>query len=123
MSIRRFWHWLPRVLAVGFILFLALFALDVFTEDTTLGEALVGLFIHLTPNWLLLIVLIVAWRWRVAGAALFGILGIGSLLFFNTLREPVTFLIITLPVFAIGALLLLDAWLDHQQPQQPQRTA
>jgi hypothetical protein len=118
MANRRFWHWTPRVLAAGFAIFLALFALDVFDEHDSFGEALVALFIHLTPNWLLLLALVVSWRWRVIGGLLFWGLGIFSLIFFGTFRHPLTFLIISLPVFVIGALFVFDAWLDTQQPQR-----
>ncbi len=118
MWTKRFWHWTPRLLAVGFIIFLGLFALDVFSENVAIGEALVALFIHLTPNWLLLIVLVIAWRWRIVGGLLFWILGVGSLIYFNTLREPVTFLMISLPVFVIGTLFLLDALVDKRSTQR-----
>ena len=110
METERFWRWMPRILAVGFIGFLALFALDVFGENVPLGQALIGLFIHLIPNWLLLIALAVAWRWRATGGLLFLVLGLASLIFYNTLRNPLTFLIVTLPTFVIGALFLFDAW-------------
>src|SRR5690554_6352155 len=68
--IRRILFWAPRVLCMLFAVFLSLFALDVFSESHSSGEILLGLLIHLIPVYLVIIVLVVAWRWEWIGAAL-----------------------------------------------------
>jgi hypothetical protein len=118
ITYRLLMRWAPRWLAVLMILFLGLFALDVFSEGYTFGELLVALFMHLIPNILLLIALIVAWRWRVAGGVLFLALATISVFFFHTYQHISTFLLISFPVFVIGILFLVDWWLDHRQDQQ-----
>ena len=68
-------YWAPRVLAIAFIGFLGLFALDVFNEGLGwLGTAR-ALAIHLVPSIALAIVLAVAWRQEWVGAAFFGLAG------------------------------------------------
>ena len=52
--------WTPRVLTILFILFMAIFALDVFGEYS-FPLILVALFMHLIPNFILIGVLLVAW--------------------------------------------------------------
>ena len=56
--------WTPRVLTIAFILFLGLFALDVFGEGYGFWGTLVALLMHLIPNFVVLAVLIIAWRWE-----------------------------------------------------------
>jgi hypothetical protein len=70
--------WTPRVLCILFALFLSLFALDVFSEDSGFWEKIVGLLIHLVPVYVVVILLIVAWRWEWIGAIVF----IGLALFY-----------------------------------------
>jgi TRAP-type C4-dicarboxylate transport system permease small subunit len=70
--------WLPRVLCILFALFLSLFALDVFSEDSSFWEQILGLLIHLVPVYVVAILLIVAWRWEWVGAIVF----IGLALFY-----------------------------------------
>jgi len=63
--------WAPRLLTVLFILFLGLFALDVFNEGYGPWETMVALFMHLIPHMILAVILIVAWRWEWVGAVFF----------------------------------------------------
>ncbi len=108
--------WTPRILAIVFILFLALFALDVFGMYNTIWETTVALFMHLIPNFLLLIALIIAWRWPVPGGSLFILLGIASIFAFDTTRMISTLLMITLPPVVIGVLFIVYGLL-HEQAQ------
>ncbi len=66
--------WTPRILAILFACFLSLFALDVFVEGRPLGEMLLAFVIHLTPTWLVFLLLIFAWRRPWIGAAGFLVL-------------------------------------------------
>jgi hypothetical protein len=111
-------YWIPRVLAVVFILFISLFALDVFSEYDTLREIIRALFMHLIPSFLLIIVTAIAWRWRLTGGILFVLLGLVSIAFFNTYWHIVTFLFISLPPILLG---LLFIWESHIRPSDMNR--
>jgi hypothetical protein len=63
-------YWLPRVLSIAFVLFLSLFSLDVFSEYSGWGVAL-PLLMHLVPSMVLLVVVLVSWKYDLAGAAAF----------------------------------------------------
>ena len=67
----RLLFWAPRVLSIAFAIFLSLFALDVFQENHGFRQIALALLIHLIPVFILLAVLLVAWRWEWAGAVLF----------------------------------------------------
>lgn len=68
--------WTPRVLAILLACFLSVFALDVFAEGRPWGETLPALMIHLIPTWLVLLVLVFAWRRPWVGAAGFAVLAV-----------------------------------------------
>lgn len=103
-------RWLPRILLVLFAAFLSLFALDIFSEGYSILDTIVGLFMHLIPTFLLLIVLAIAWKFPLVGGVLFILLGAVSIFFFDTYEHWISFVLISIPPFVIGVLFLLDGW-------------
>lgn len=99
-------YWLPRILAIGYILFLGLFALDIFEQGKPMQEILMGLFIHLIPNFILLVVLVLAWKIEKLGGSVFILLSLIMSAFFS---NPfwVNFFLFS-PLFLIGALFLIS---------------
>ncbi len=57
---RRTLFWTPRVLAMSYILFLSMFALDVFSEEHGFWQILFAVSIHLIPWFVLIAGLILA---------------------------------------------------------------
>ncbi len=111
--------WLPRILAIALALFLSLFALDSFGEDLPLLEQVTGFLIHLAPVYMLVFATVIAWRWPMVGGVLFLAVGVMSMFWFNTYRNIITFLMVSLPVFIIGVLLLVDAFVVDHRPHSP----
>lgn len=107
MNKEKLLFWLPRSLSIIYILFLGLFALDIFIPNQSLSYYLIGLFMHLLPNFLLIALLAIAWKWEKIGGILFILLGLVFTIFFNTYTSIQTFLFISFPVFLIGALFLI----------------
>lgn len=100
MKIRKHHRvWLPRIIAIAYVLFLSLFALD--TPVFSLGFLM-----HLLPSFLLAGTLAIAWRWARVGGTLFLGWFLVFFLFFHTWREPMTFVFISLPLLIIGGLFL-----------------
>lgn len=104
----KYLYWAPRVLAILFIMFISIFALDVFGEGYGFLELLVALFMHLIPVFILAAVLLIAWRWEKIGGIIFILLGLLFTFFFHTYRDLIGFLIISGPVFLIGVLFLIS---------------
>jgi hypothetical protein len=99
-------RWVPRILAVAFAGFLGLFALDVFGEGHGFWGTIAALAIHLTPTWLVLAALAVAWKHEAAGAALFFLLA-ATYVGMASDRFPIsTILLIAGPPVVIGCLFL-----------------
>ena len=116
---RRILFWTPRILAMLYIAFLSMFALDVFSEEHGFWRILGALSIHLIPTFILTVVLILAWRWEWIGAALYAAAGLAYTAW--VLGRPLTaaikinwILIIGTPTLLIAALFLTN-WLKHDE--------
>jgi len=114
---RRALFWAPRALSIAFIVFLSLFALDVFGQGYGFWKTLLALTRHLIPSFVLIVALVLAWRWEWIGAALYA--GAGALYITWVMRHripPTTklvwILMIAGPAFVIAALFLVN-WLKR----------
>jgi len=119
---QKFICWAPRILSILFILFLAMFSLDVFSEELNLWQTLLGLFMHNIPSLILTVILIVSWKYEIVGGIgymLAGMLYIG-LIVKNSLQDGfhgyyITWsIIITGPAFLVGVLFLLS-WINKRK--------
>lgn len=102
-------YWLPRVLSILFALFISLFALDVFEEGYIDPAVLWALLIHMVPTTLVVLALIVAWRWEWIGTVMFTGLAVFYLIMTAFRMHWSVFLTIPLPLLII-AILWLIAW-------------
>jgi hypothetical protein len=73
----RIFHWLPRILCILAILFISLFAADAFKPGLTIWQQLGGFLMQLIPSFILLALLIVAWKWECIGGIIFIVIGLG----------------------------------------------
>jgi hypothetical protein len=106
-------YWTPRVLSILFIIFLALFSLDVFSPGLSWKEIAIALFMHNTPVFVLIAVLWISWKHEIVGGIAFilaGLLYIFLLLFRNDFQWYMLSwsLIIAGPAFLIGILFLMN---------------
>jgi hypothetical protein len=110
----KFLYWTPRTLSILFILFLAMFSLDVFdTPDASAGELALGLLMHNIPALILLAVLIISWKHEIVGGVAFLLASVMFMVFsaFRLVDNPIDMvfqLIIAGPAFLIGILFLLN---------------
>jgi cytochrome b561 len=72
----RFLYWLPRIICILAILFVSMFALDSFAPELTLWQQIGGFLIHLIPSFVLITILIIAWKREMIGGYIFMLLGI-----------------------------------------------
>lgn len=73
----KIFHWLPRVICILAILFISMFAADSFAPGLTIWQQLGAFFIHLIPSFILVALLILAWKWEKIGGIIFILLGLG----------------------------------------------
>lgn len=110
-------HWTPRVLGILVILFISMFAFDSFSPDYTLWHNLLALLIHLLPSLIMLAVLLIAWKWELAGGIILTATGIAwSILIYvlNLKRTGIpgkalnVVLLLGLPLIVTGILFIID---------------
>lgn len=111
---KRLLFWTPRTICVFFAMFLSLFSLDVFSESYGLWETISALLIHLVPVYIVVFVLIIAWRWEWIGAILFIALALFYLIFAWGRFHWSTYLAISGPLVFLGILFLIN-WLYREQ--------
>jgi hypothetical protein len=109
--------WAPRALSIAFIAFLSLFALDVFGEGYGFWKTLLALTMHLIPTFVLIAVLVLAWRWEWIGAMLYAAAGMLYVIWGLPRPIPpamklVSILAIAGPAFVIAALFLAN-WMKR----------
>lgn len=99
--------WSARILAILAILLVVLFSLDSFTGTEPLSRKLSGFLIHNIPALILLCALLVAWKYEIAGGAIFTIAAIGLGIFWDSFKGNSGSLIIIAPLFVIGLIFIL----------------
>jgi hypothetical protein len=115
-SLKPVLFWTPRIAGILFILFISLFALDVFDMGLGLWGTVVALFIHLIPSILLTAAILIAWRQAWAGTVGFIGWGVWYLLSARGFGWEVYVLIAGIPVL-IGFLFLAD-WIWRKQREK-----
>jgi hypothetical protein len=124
-KINRFVYWTPRILSIIFILFLAMFSLDVFDMKLGFWETALGLFMHNIPVFVLLIVLLIFWKHEIVGGIVFILAGTlyVAIMLMNMLRNSFEWymvfwsLQIAGPAFLIGILFIIN-WLKKRNNQR-----
>ena len=96
---KKIFYWLPRVLSVLFIAFVSLLALDVLGEP----QWPLALLIHLIPSFILIIMMVIAWKYERIGGIIF--IGVGIIFsVYSRFRS----LIIVIPIIILGVLFLVS---------------
>lgn len=101
-------YWIPRLLSLLIITFFALFSFDVFSLEGTFLEKTGGFLMHSLPTIILILLLVYSWKEEKKGGYVFIILGLFSIIFFNTYQRIDTFLIVSLPIIITGILFILS---------------
>jgi hypothetical protein len=118
-AVRQALFWAPRSLAIVFILFIGLFALEVFGQAQGFLALALSLLVHLLPSLALLACLLLAWRRDWLGAALFAAWGAWFLVEAGGTRAQYYDLVLPGVSFLIGVLFLLG-WIFRRQFQDEQ---
>ncbi|MCB2211949.1 hypothetical protein KQI52_07540 [bacterium] len=113
-STQRLIYWPPRILGILFAVFISLFALDVFEEGYNFGELLVAILMHMVPTSLVIIALLVAWRWEWTGAVLFIGLGLAYIVLAWGQVALAAYFGISGPLILTGSLFLVNWFMRRQ---------
>jgi len=116
-------HWTPRILCILCILFISMFALDSFDPKLTFWQQIGGFLIHLIPTYILVALLIIAWKWELAGGIIFMAIGFGFSPFIYNMNYHMNhsvlmslgiILMINFPLILTGALFILSHFMKKK---------
>jgi hypothetical protein len=114
-KVGKFLYWTPRIVSIAFLLFLAMFSLDIFDAGYDFWGTVLGLFMHNIPVFILTILLVIAWKHEIVGAITFYIAALIYIGFMvhRVLNSPaggymlLYSMIIAVPAFFIATLFLI----------------
>ncbi|MHC1774250.1 MAG: hypothetical protein AB9834_02435 [Lentimicrobium sp.] len=107
----------PRVMGILATLFISIFALDAFKPGLSIWQQLAGFAIHLIPSFILLIVLVVAWKRELTGGIIFTFIGLvfSPIVFYHNynLNHSIwislgIILMVTFPFILTGILFIIN---------------
>jgi hypothetical protein len=116
-------HWAPRVLCILAILFISMFALDSFDPKLTIWQQIGGFLIHLIPTYILIALLIIAWKWELIGGIIFMAIGLGFTPFIFNMNYHMNhsvfmslgiIMMINFPFILAGGLFMLSHFLKKK---------
>lgn len=109
-------HWAPRVIAILFIAAVGIIrGMDALRLGYALAPTLAALLMFLTPAGIVLVALLVAWRWPLTGGLVLvalGILYLGDT--WGRIDWSVS-LLFSLPLILAGLLFIADFWVQRRQ--------
>jgi hypothetical protein len=111
-------HWLPRIICILAILFISMFALDSFDSRHTIWQQFAAFGMHLIPTYVLIAILIVAWKWEKIGGIIFIVIGLSLSPFiflinhnrnhFSIWQSLMVVLVINIPFVVVGGLFIVS---------------
>lgn len=113
----KFWYWTPRLLCILAILFISLFALDAFSPELSFWQQIGGFLMHLIPSFILIALLILAWKKELIGGIVFLIIGLSlsPIVFSHNYRMNHSIFMslgiifsITIPFAVVGILFMIS---------------
>lgn len=117
-------HWTPRIICILAILFISMFAADSFAPELTFWQQIGGFIIHLIPSFILIALLIVAWKWEYIGGIIFIVIALGMSPFvfmLNYQRNHFSIgaslgiiLMITFPFVVVGILFIISHFMKKK---------
>ena len=111
----KIFYWSPRVLATLAILFMMLFSMDCFEGSYALKEQLICFLMHNIPAGIVIVALIVAWKWELAGGILFLLAALAGSIIFKAFSGNSGVLIVLMPFVLTGILFILHSVLFEKE--------
>ncbi len=110
-------HWAPRVLSIIAILFISVFSLDAFRAGLPLKTQILDWLMHMTPSFVMMAVLVIAWKWENIGGVIFLAVGLAFTPFIfwgnyvnnhSIWLSMFIILTVTFPFILVGVLFILS---------------
>jgi hypothetical protein len=103
----RIIYWIPRIIGILAILFMMMFSFDCFGGEYNLKEQLICFFMHNIPSFIIVLFLVIAWKWEMIGGVLFIVACIAMSIFFKSFAGNPASLIVIAPFLLAGILFIV----------------
>lgn len=100
-------YWSTRILAILAILFFFLFSFDCF-EGGSIKQQITCFLMHNIPAFILIIILLIAWRYEMIGGVMFIFAAFAGSIFFRVFAGNPWGLVVISPLLLIGTLFILQ---------------
>jgi len=116
-------HWAPRVFGILAVAFVSLFALDSFNAELSVWQQIRDFLIHLIPSFILLAILILAWKKELVGGIVFVLIGgimspyvykMNYDMNHSVSQSLIIILTITIPFVIVGGLFIWNHFLHKK---------
>jgi hypothetical protein len=108
-------YWASRVLAILAILFMMIFSMDCFGGFSSVKEQIICFLIHNIPACIVIVVLIIAWKWELAGGILFLLVAAAGSIYFRAFSGNPGALVVFFPFVITGFIFILHQILSVQK--------
>jgi hypothetical protein len=105
---KKYLRWIAFLLTAASIALMFLFTLDSFSGDASFLIKLSGFLIHNIPALAVAIILVIAWRYQLAGGGLLILAFIAAAIFFHSFSGNPASLIVISPFLISGILLIVS---------------
>jgi hypothetical protein len=104
----KFLYWAPRIICMLAIAFMSVFSFDVFEPQYTFAQQMLAFLMHNIPTLIMIALLIVAWKWELAGGIIFTSVSVAGL-FFTThfFKNNYGSIVVVTPFLLTGILFIL----------------
>ncbi len=106
--------WTARILAMAFAAFISIFAADVFEESLSFWQTALALTMHLIPTFLIILIIVLSWKWELVGGIAFSALGLTYIIMAWGKFALVAYFMISGPLFIMGILFIIG-WFTKKQ--------
>jgi hypothetical protein len=101
-----------------------MFALDAFAPGLTIWQQVGDFLIHLIPSYIMVGLLIIAWKWEYAGGIIYTVFGLGLCVFifllnlnrnhFSVAQTILATLIVAFPFVIVGILFIVSHYMKKR---------
>lgn len=116
-QLRKIFYWSARVLGIFMVTAVARMHLQAVDFNLPFGQALVSLFSHLWLTLILVIALVIAWRWEIVGAIIYGLIAGYFTLDIRSDSELIYYLLFVVPYAIVAMLFLISGLMKPTTPK------
>ncbi|HNX44613.1 MAG TPA: hypothetical protein PKI35_09275 [Bacteroidales bacterium] len=110
-------NWSARILSLLSILFILIMSFDCIGGDYSLKEQLICFVMHNIPTFTLIILIIIAWKWELAGGILFIVAAFAGSILFKVFTGNAAALILIAPILIAGVLFVIKGEVLNRKPE------